>query len=154
MDVRATRTATTWKASTPSCSTAAGLASRRTALSRSPRPTRTAGTSRAFKILLQSSSCTNAVGGSGGGFFAFVGDDAKGESTALDLDLDILASEHDSHFSPRPVDFAVRPAAIPSGGLSGRGSDVYLGAGQATGVGSIWGSVSLAVGGGVSFLSG
>ena len=35
-------------------------------------------------------------------------------------------------------------AAIPSGGLSGWGSDVYLGAGQATGVGSIGGSVSLA----------
>ena len=44
--------------------------------------------------------------------------------------------------------------------MSGWGSDVYLGAGQATGVGLIGGSVSLVAdggataGGGVSFLSG
>ena len=78
----------------------------------------------AFKILLQSSSGINAVGGSGGDFFAFAGDGARGEPTALDLDFNILASDHDSRFSPRPVDFAVRPAAIPSGGLSGWGSDM------------------------------
>ena len=55
----------------------------------------------AFKILLQSSSGINAVGGSGGDFFAFAGDGARGEPTTLDLDFDILASDHDSRFSPR-----------------------------------------------------
>ena len=87
----------------------------------------------ASKILLKSRSGTNAVGGSGGDFsaFGFVGAGAGtgSEPTALDLNFDILTS------SPRPVHFAVRPAVIPSGGLTGRGSDVYLGAGHATGVG-------------------
>ena len=54
-----------------------------------------------LKILLQSSLGTNAVGGSGGDFFAFAGDGARGEPTTLDLDFDILASDHDSRFSPR-----------------------------------------------------
>ena len=107
----------------------------------------------ASEILLKSGSGTKAVGGSGVDFFTFAGDGAVGEPTVLDLDFDILTLKHASCFSPRPVNFAVRPAAIPSGGLSGRGGDVYLGAGQATGVGSIGGSVSLAVGG-VSILSG
>ena len=72
----------------------------------------------------------------------------------------LSGGSHQTLVSHRAVDFAVRPAAIPSGSLSGRGSDVYLVAGKATGVGSIGGSVSLAAdggasaGGGVSFLSG
>ena len=41
-------------------------------------------------------------------------------------------------------------SAIASGGLAGQGGSMYFGAGQATGVGSVGGSIELAAGGSAS----
>jgi len=46
--------------------------------------------------------------------------------------------------------FTAHPLEMPSGGLHGLGGSMYLRAGEATGVGSVGGSIEIAAGGGAS----